>query len=207
MAEYATSDATTESAFLFGEVYRRGGKWIRAVGQGWASGLASLATDFGVDVVDEAELERVDGESEVEPSSECRATSITAGAGDSTDHKVGWSYRLWSQARKWCDYEVTVENEHLPAIRSLWSQDFLDGSAAVTQDVELVPEPGGTRGPWAISVRVQGRTIRYIGASEEQKWAGVVRRIVASGFVPTIAEFGLDNTTAGTASNSAHTCI
>ncbi|WP_329405746.1 TerD family protein [Nocardia vinacea] len=188
LAQYATSDATTESAFLFGEVYRRGGKWkIRAVGQGWASGLAGLATDFGVDVVDEAELEPVDGESKVEPSSEWRATSITAGAVDSTDHKVGSSYRLWSQARKWCDYEVTVENEHLPAIRSLWSQDFLDGSAVLTQDVELVPEPGGTRGPWAISVRVQGRTIGYLGASEEQKWAGVVRRIVASGFVPTTA--------------------
>ncbi|MGX1805440.1 TerD family protein [Nocardia sp. NPDC055321] len=56
LAEYATADATVESAFLFGEVYRRDGAWkIRAVGQGWDSGLAGLATDFGVTVDDEGE--------------------------------------------------------------------------------------------------------------------------------------------------------
>lgn len=33
------------------EVYRRAGGWkVRAVGQGWASGLAGLATDFGIAV-------------------------------------------------------------------------------------------------------------------------------------------------------------
>ncbi|MFQ6398309.1 TerD family protein [Nocardia sp. KC 131] len=58
LAEYATADATTESAFVFGEVYRRGGEWkVRAVGQGWESGLAGLATDFGVDVDEDAEHE------------------------------------------------------------------------------------------------------------------------------------------------------
>ncbi|MFF2521947.1 VWA domain-containing protein [Streptomyces liangshanensis] len=47
-------DATTETAFVFGEVYRRAGGWrFRAVGQGYASGLAGLATDFGVAVADE----------------------------------------------------------------------------------------------------------------------------------------------------------
>lgn len=51
IAEYFTADATTESAFVFGEVYRRGGQWkLRAVGQGWTSGLAGLAQDFGVAV-------------------------------------------------------------------------------------------------------------------------------------------------------------
>ncbi|MEV4127291.1 TerD family protein [Nocardia sp. NPDC049707] len=56
LAEYTTADATTESAFVFGEVYRRGSAWkVRAVGQGWESGLAGLATDFGVDVDDDAE--------------------------------------------------------------------------------------------------------------------------------------------------------
>ncbi|WP_280443860.1 TerD family protein [Nocardia brasiliensis] len=56
LAEYVTADATTESAFVFGEVYRRGGEWkVRAVGQGWACGLAGLATDFGVDIDDDHE--------------------------------------------------------------------------------------------------------------------------------------------------------
>ncbi|WP_278263687.1 TerD family protein [Nocardia sp. AG03] len=54
LAEYVTADADTESAFVFGEVYRREGAWkIRAVGQGWDSGLSGLATDFGVAIDDE----------------------------------------------------------------------------------------------------------------------------------------------------------
>ncbi|WP_280346853.1 TerD family protein [Nocardia neocaledoniensis] len=54
LAEYLTADADTESAFVFGEVYRRDGVWkIRAVGQGWDSGLSGLATDFGVAIDDE----------------------------------------------------------------------------------------------------------------------------------------------------------
>ncbi len=53
LAEHVTADATTESAFVFGEVYRRNDQWkVRAVGQGWASGLVGLATDFGVDIDD-----------------------------------------------------------------------------------------------------------------------------------------------------------
>jgi stress response protein SCP2 len=54
--ELARFDMTagTETALLGGELYRRQGKWkFRAVGQGYASGLAGLATDFGI-TVDEA---------------------------------------------------------------------------------------------------------------------------------------------------------
>jgi len=51
VAEFDILDAGTETAFLFGEFYRRGGEWkFRAVGQGYASGLAGLATDFGISV-------------------------------------------------------------------------------------------------------------------------------------------------------------
>ncbi|GLW62885.1 chemical-damaging agent resistance protein C [Actinomadura rubrobrunea] len=46
-----TEDASTETAMVFGELYRRGGEWkFRAVGQGYASGLAGIAMDFGVNV-------------------------------------------------------------------------------------------------------------------------------------------------------------
>ncbi|CAL9431882.1 hypothetical protein SUDANB96_02072 [Streptomyces sp. enrichment culture] len=46
--------AGTETAFIGGELYRREGRWkFRAVGQGYASGLAGLATDFGITVDDE----------------------------------------------------------------------------------------------------------------------------------------------------------
>ncbi|MFE7644639.1 VWA domain-containing protein [Streptomyces phaeoluteigriseus] len=44
----------TERAFIGGELYLRAGQWkFRAVGQGYASGLAGLATDFGISVDEE----------------------------------------------------------------------------------------------------------------------------------------------------------
>ena len=52
IARYDLSeDASTETAMVFGEVYRSGAEWkFRAVGQGWASGLAGIARDYGVNV-------------------------------------------------------------------------------------------------------------------------------------------------------------
>jgi stress response protein SCP2 len=53
LAGFAMS-ATDETAFVSGELYRRGGGWkFRAVGQGWADGLAGLATDFGISVAED----------------------------------------------------------------------------------------------------------------------------------------------------------
>ncbi|WP_093703418.1 VWA domain-containing protein [Streptomyces sp. 2131.1] len=52
-AELARFDmaAGPETAYVCGELYRRAGGWkFRAVGQGYASGLAGLATDFGITV-------------------------------------------------------------------------------------------------------------------------------------------------------------
>jgi tellurium resistance protein TerD len=44
-------DASTETAMVFGELYRNGNEWkFRAVGQGWATGLAGIARDYGVSV-------------------------------------------------------------------------------------------------------------------------------------------------------------
>jgi len=46
-----TEDASTETAMVFGELYRHGSEWkFRAVGQGYASGLAGIAADYGVNV-------------------------------------------------------------------------------------------------------------------------------------------------------------
>lgn len=55
VARFDSSGATTETAFVLGELYRRQGAWkFRAVGQGYDSGLAGLATDFGISVDDAA---------------------------------------------------------------------------------------------------------------------------------------------------------
>ncbi|TDD59004.1 TerD family protein, partial [Actinomadura darangshiensis] len=53
IARFDSQGATTETAFVLGELYRRQGSWkFRAVGQGYDSGLAGLATDFGISVDD-----------------------------------------------------------------------------------------------------------------------------------------------------------
>ena len=52
LAEFPIT-AAGETAMISGELYRRDGRWkFRAVGQGYASGLAGLATDFGITVDD-----------------------------------------------------------------------------------------------------------------------------------------------------------
>ncbi|MFI5503310.1 TerD family protein [Nocardia asteroides] len=54
LARFDSTGATTETAFVLGELYRRQGAWkFRAVGQGYDSGLAGLATDFGITVDDD----------------------------------------------------------------------------------------------------------------------------------------------------------
>ena len=46
-----TEDASTETAMVFGELYRHGAEWkFRAIGQGYSSGLAGIAKDYGVNI-------------------------------------------------------------------------------------------------------------------------------------------------------------
>jgi tellurium resistance protein TerD len=46
-----TEDASTETAMIFGELYRNGAEWkFRAVGQGYTTGLTGIARDYGVNV-------------------------------------------------------------------------------------------------------------------------------------------------------------
>ncbi|HCA87434.1 MAG TPA: Tellurium resistance [Streptomyces sp.] len=51
LARFDSEDASVETAFVLGELYRRQGAWkFRAVGQGYSSGLEGLASDFGISV-------------------------------------------------------------------------------------------------------------------------------------------------------------
>jgi stress response protein SCP2 len=55
MATFTPPRLGTETALVVVEIYLRGGKWkARAVGQGYADGLAGIATDFGVTVEERA---------------------------------------------------------------------------------------------------------------------------------------------------------
>ncbi|MEV5662626.1 TerD family protein [Streptomyces flaveolus] len=58
LLRFAVDDADSVTAVIFGELYRRADAWkFRAVGQGYETGLAGLATDFGVDIEDDAATE------------------------------------------------------------------------------------------------------------------------------------------------------
>ena len=52
VARYDLSeDASIETAMVFGEIYRHSGEWkFKAVGQGYAGGLAALAKNYGISV-------------------------------------------------------------------------------------------------------------------------------------------------------------
>jgi tellurium resistance protein TerD len=52
LARYDLSeDASTETAMVFGELYRNGAEWkFKAIGQGFAGGLGPLAKSFGVNI-------------------------------------------------------------------------------------------------------------------------------------------------------------
>ncbi|WP_432590695.1 TerD family protein [Streptomyces sp. HD1123-B1] len=55
IASFTPPQLGTETALVVVEVYRRNGAWkVRAVGQGYANGLAGIATDFGVSVEEPA---------------------------------------------------------------------------------------------------------------------------------------------------------
>ncbi|MDG5496027.1 TerD family protein [Niveispirillum sp. BGYR6] len=52
IARYDLSeDYSTETAMIFGEIYRNGAEWkFKAIGQGFAGGLGPLAKNFGVNI-------------------------------------------------------------------------------------------------------------------------------------------------------------
>ncbi|WP_242418029.1 CAP domain-containing protein, partial [Frankia sp. CpI1-P] len=54
-AHFTPPPLSSETVVTLIEIYRRGAEWkVRAVGQGYADGLAGLARDFGVDVDDDS---------------------------------------------------------------------------------------------------------------------------------------------------------
>ncbi|MGP8302640.1 TerD family protein [Streptomyces inhibens] len=55
IATFTPPQLGSETALVVVEIYRRAGAWkVRAVGQGYANGLAGIATDFGVSVEEPA---------------------------------------------------------------------------------------------------------------------------------------------------------
>ncbi|MFF4742466.1 TerD family protein [Streptomyces sp. NPDC001268] len=86
LLSYAVPDAGDVSALIFGELYRRGESWkFRALGQGYASGLAGLATDFGIAIEDDTAPDDDRGE----PTEAAPAPSAHEPAPDTTPPRTG----------------------------------------------------------------------------------------------------------------------
>ncbi|MFD9820671.1 TerD family protein [Streptomyces violascens] len=68
---FSIADAGAESAFVFGEIYRRAEAWkFRAIGQGYDSGLAGLATDYGIEIDEDDDGDQDGGPSPLDASGE-----------------------------------------------------------------------------------------------------------------------------------------
>lgn len=96
------------------------------------------------------------------------------------------SYRLWSGKEGVYEYDVAVQAVHKAAIRRLFEQNWQGASQSVSLQAQLIPEPDGPRGPWAIAVRCPTGTLGYLDDVDAPIWATPVRRIIASGYVPTV---------------------
>lgn len=88
----ALAGLSTQRALVVAELYRRGEGWkVRAVGQGYDDGLAGLARDFGVDVVDDPAGSGASGDRA--PGDGVPALATTGPAWDWRDPPVPLGYR------------------------------------------------------------------------------------------------------------------
>ncbi|WP_455353400.1 TerD family protein [Streptomyces sp. SYSU K217416] len=66
---FSITGASVESAFVFGEIYRRGSEWkFRAIGQGYETGLAGLATDYGIEIDEDDDQDAEDPPKHTQPA-------------------------------------------------------------------------------------------------------------------------------------------
>ncbi|WP_438296884.1 TerD family protein [Streptomyces sp. HUAS TT7] len=127
---FSIADAGTESAFAFGEIYRRAQAWkFRAIGQGYDSGLAGLATDYGIEIDEDDDSEQ-GGESgaAVDESAELSGPSGTTESANTPDSA-----------------DAAAENSESPAIEAAAPTTFPQTAvAALTSAPAEVPVQRGT---------------------------------------------------------------
>jgi hypothetical protein len=92
-------------------------------------------------------------------------------------------YRLWSSGN-WFDHIIEPEEAYKPTVRALYPTDWSGEGTEVLTDIELVPQADGPQGAGSIATRLAGQTIGFLNQEDASAWAGVVRRVIASGFVP-----------------------
>lgn len=111
LATFALRDVEAVTAVVFGEFYRRQGRWkFRAIGQGWDSGLAGLATTYGVSV-DEPEPEpdpEPDPEPEPEPEPQAQPEPVPRPRADWYPVPGNTQMLRWWNGTEWSARTVPV---------------------------------------------------------------------------------------------------
>uniref|UniRef100_UPI002AD3F95A restriction endonuclease n=2 Tax=Frankia TaxID=1854 RepID=UPI002AD3F95A len=110
--------AGRETAYVAGELYRRGGTWkFRAVGQGWDTGLGALAREFGVSVQDAPTTETA-GEA-LRSGGATTSASVSSSAGSRVEFSAVLSrYRAAVAARVSPDLLIRVREQAAQATRA-----------------------------------------------------------------------------------------
>lgn len=92
-------------------------------------------------------------------------------------------YRLWGGNFPNC--AVRIERQFKAAIRRIFPSDLGESGLHLNLDVALVPEPEGPQGTGSVSIRIGEQTIGYLPDEHALAWADPIRRVVASGLLPT----------------------
>ena len=93
-------------------------------------------------------------------------------------------YPIWCTTPDSANIRAFTKKEFNATIRALFKHDWPGNNEYIDITVQLIPEINNPN-PWDIAIRCGGRTIGYMRQDEAREWATTVRRVVASGYVPT----------------------
>jgi tellurite resistance protein TerA len=117
-------ERAAETAMTFGELYRRQGAWkFRAVGQGFAGGLAPLARSFGIDVArgrrrgTRASAPASSATTAAHPAQQGHARQAGAGGQPAEARRELWRDRRQPQLVAWAVQILQRRERHRPGSR------------------------------------------------------------------------------------------
>ncbi len=140
LLSFEITDASVETALVFGEFYRRGEGWrFRAIGQGYGAGLAGIASDFGVEIEDPA------GENESEAATEDPPRDVASGtqAVESVGADVAATDDVGSAELAEAPQTVTVRRTvRAPRLPADWDRTIPTDDGTDFQRARLFPVAG-----------------------------------------------------------------
>ncbi|MGW0906194.1 CAP domain-containing protein [Streptomyces sp. NPDC002853] len=163
VARFTPPRPDRETVLLLAEIYRRGSGWkLRALGQGYADGLAGVARDFGVDVSEE-ETPGAQGASGIGPGAR---SGVRPGSPSGSGPRPGFS-----------------SGPRLPASSGPAAPDgFLSLVNAARGSVGAPPVTLDARLTAAASAHAAGMAARSTLSSEHADGTSLYQRVVAGGY-------------------------